>query len=169
MKKIIIPIVGATSLVNAAVLSSYDFEDVVSGGTDTTYVNTIRGYWYDGGVQVSTASDRYGYGELVNLDAASITGDGRGLDINSASGISETLNTSDGLYFRFGFQILGLGDGETIDLESITFDLGAQNRWSAMAVGLYTDNYGQTLYDSAALGYTIDNGSSSNILSLIHI
>jgi len=161
MKKLIIPILSITSLAQASVLSNYDYEDSVAAGTDSTYVNTLRSYWYDAGTEISTAVDNYGYGAIANLTADVVLGTGRGLDINSATGLSASLDNTDGLYYRFGYQVSGLGTGGTIDLESITFNVGAINPYAGMALAIYNDDYSQTFYDSTVAGLTIDASNSS--------
>ncbi len=148
---------------SATTLVTYNFDDPGAVGVDSTYGLAQLGKWYDSGVAYNTNSSPYST-TLVSSPIGNATiGDGAALTVYSSIGLQEnTLDTADGIYFRIGMKIQNLADGETIDLNTLTFDMGGYGAQTGHGFGVYSDDYSATYIDSLASGITFDNSASSS-------
>lgn len=142
---------------SAVTLLSYTFNDLYATGYATDYSLAQTGRWHIGADSSRTGdSATFGYTLGRAPEPSSVTTDGTAaLFFRSSLGAGENLDPTDDMYFRFGLSIRGLADGETMDLSEMTFDLGAWQSVPGMSLGIYSDDYSTTIYDSAAAGYTI--------------
>ncbi len=142
---------------SAATLLSYNFNDLYATGATNDYAIATTGLWHVGDTSNRTGdAGLNGYTLGRGPEPSQVTSDSSaGLFFRSSYGAGSTLDTSDGLYFRFGIIVRGLGTGETLDLSEMTFDLGAWQNFTGMGIGIYSDDYSTTVYDSVAAGHTI--------------
>ena len=138
-------------------LLTYNFNDLYATGATNDYAIAETGLWHIGTESSRTGdSSTFGYTLGRGPEPSEVTTDGSpALFFRSSYGAGSILNPSDDMYFRFGITIRGLRPGETIDLSAMKFDLGGWQSVSGMGIGIFSDDYSTTIYDSLADGYTI--------------